>query len=663
MRGCSVSCGSFRVRHVFLPAAIPPTCLRPTIPDPRTAPTAGELLIQREHTRAWPERPLISILTPVYRVPLALLQAAVASVLAQSYDHWELCLTIDAGEPLVVREFLERHPDPRLQVRVLPQNLGIAGNTNECLALAQGQYIALLDHDDELAPHALYAMVDRLRQRPAVDVLYSDKDSFGINHVCKSGWSPELLWSSSYLTHLTLFRTALVREAGGFRPEVDGAQDWDFCCRVITRSVTVQHVPEVLYHWRVHAGSTSTGAAQKPYVDAAQLRTVGDHLERLGLAADSVRDDRGELRIRWRQPERQSVSILLIGGDEQQAARLRERTRYAAFEVVAVPDWRDLDQSVRQTSGQCLLFLDRQVRPLHESWLQDLIPPLQHGPIGAVAPLLLDPYTHLIRHAGFAFIRSGGLITPFVDEPVGRFGPLGRNDWYRNWSALSGACLAMRRESFDAVQGFTPAAWHPWPDVDLCLRLQYVAGLRLLLQASAQMEQSGSPWSHRRTFATPVLFPEGDPHYALALDTSHSPAFTSPTGKHAVAPLTLGEARDITWVLTDLRDLDRRAELLSYAAQLLREQNIQSHFYVQDPVPIPIHRARLATRHPRLAADCRFGAAARGVVVALDPACLPFASSIENATKRYAIRPSEPDVLEPFSAHFSWIVGVREVHR
>ncbi|MGZ3459173.1 MAG: glycosyltransferase family 2 protein, partial [Archangium sp.] len=235
----------------------------------RNEPDAAGLAAQRDEQAGFAHRPLISILTPVYNTPADVLREMIRSVREQTYPNWELCLVDGHSQQAHVREILhDAARDERIRIRLLTQNLGISGNTNEALAMARGEFIALLDHDDTLAPFALYEVVKRLNAEPETDVLYSDEDRVdadGTRHTFffKPDWSPDLLQSFMYTGHLTVYRRSLVEELGGFRSEFDLSQDYDLALRLTERTEAIAHIPKVLYHWRTLQGSAAVG--DKPH--------------------------------------------------------------------------------------------------------------------------------------------------------------------------------------------------------------------------------------------------------------------------------------------------------------------------------------------------------------------------------------------------------------
>ena len=282
-------------------------------------PGAAELDLQREIGEQFAMRPKISIITPVYKVPLNVVRELIGSVTAQAYGNWELCLAHAWPGGRDVRDYLgaAAAKDRASGFCCSKKIWGIAENSNRALELASGEYAALLDHDDTLAPSALYETVRALNERGPADLLYSDKDQLAggtgqrVSPLFKPKWSPEIMLSANYLTHLTTMRTDVIRTAGGWRTATDGAQDWDLFLRVIGAGKRVSHIPKVLYHWRQIATSVASGGmSAKPYAAEAQMRTMRDYFAANGWSADVVCEP--ELRVKWKAPPNCTVSVILM---------------------------------------------------------------------------------------------------------------------------------------------------------------------------------------------------------------------------------------------------------------------------------------------------------------------------------------------------------------
>ncbi|MFQ3640576.1 MAG: glycosyltransferase family 2 protein [Chloracidobacterium sp.] len=467
--------------------------------------------------------PRFSIIMPVCDPEVRWLRAALDSVRRQLYPHWQLCLADDASTNPEVRRCLTEatQADPRI-VAVYRQARGhIAAASNSALELATGDFITFLDHDDLLAEHALACVAVALDVHPATDVLYTDEDQFDARgrrfapHF-KPRWSLEFLRSCHYLAHLTVYRAATVRAVGGFRPGFDGAQDYDLCLRVIEQiePERIRHLPHVLYHWRVTASSTAGSAAAKPYATVAGQRALADHLKRVAPEAEVTSINPGRYRVRYPLPSPLPRVSVLMGTRDQ--ARLTQvalhgvlaATDYPNLEVVLVDngsreaetlrlfDALRADARVRviaydapfnfsainnlaasEATGSVFVLLNNDVQVMRPDWLTELIRLAMRPDVGVVGARLLYP-DDTIQHAGVVLGIRGvaGHVhqrTPRLARSVPSNVQLIWNEVVREVSAVTGACLALRREVFEAVGGLDaenlPVAFN---DVDLCLRVR-----------------------------------------------------------------------------------------------------------------------------------------------------------------------------------------------
>lgn len=303
--------------------------------------------------------PLISVVLPVYKVAPRLLRAALRSLCAQTYRDWEACIAFAdpdraSGAGAANLKLLQRlaRKDSRFRLKVLDANYGISGNSNAALELARGDYIALLDHDDELPRLALARMAAAIRAEPHADFLYSDKENLSEagdrrhQPLFKPEWSPEMLYSVNYLTHLNVIRADLMTEIGGWAMGVDGAQDWDLFLRATEKAGCVVRVAGVGYSWRVHQGSTASGLEAKPYALQAQLRALERHAARTGLPGKFEPHAETGFRIRWRKVA--PVRVVVFGAREVDTLQTlvrhlaRERESFTAVHILLTPadSWR-----------------------------------------------------------------------------------------------------------------------------------------------------------------------------------------------------------------------------------------------------------------------------------------------------------------------------------
>jgi GT2 family glycosyltransferase/glycosyltransferase involved in cell wall biosynthesis len=491
-------------------------------------PDASRLELQRGLAMHFRYRPLISVICPVFAPPPSVLVETIASVRAQTYDNWELVLVKAGAQPEGVATVLTACGDERqITVVDLDDNLGIAGNTNRGLAAARGEYVAFLDHDDLIAPDTLYEVVRLLNDAPDTDVVYFDEDKVAADGIARSDpyfkpeWSPEHLLSINYLMH-SVVRRATIEAVGGLNPEFDGAQDWDLALRLLEHGVTPRHIPRVLYHWRKLPGSAASDATAKPWALAVQAPCVKAHLERRGFTGVVVDTPAlGVLRPRW-EGRGSRVSIIIPTRDRAHLVRkclasLTSLTRYPDYEVLLVdtgsaePETAALyeelahDPRIRlltregkfnysgvnnwaaaQATGDILLFLNNDVEVLEPGWLEELARWAELEEIGCVGAKLLYP-DGTIQHAGLVVGLEGHASQIFRFEAGDHhWSSIGSPEFYRNALALTGACLAVRRDVFRKVAGFDESLQLCYNDIDLCLRVA-AAGYRNLYTPFARL--------------------------------------------------------------------------------------------------------------------------------------------------------------------------------
>jgi GT2 family glycosyltransferase len=472
-----------------------------------------ELEQQRETAKTCEHRPLISFITPVYNPPPQILRKTIQSVLDQTYDHWELCLADGASNDPEVKQVLDEFvsSDERVQVRYLDENHGISGNTNEALEMARGEYVALLDHDDFVEPNLLFEVVQRLNVKPEADFIYFDEDKVSEDGEVRSepffkpDWSPEMLISANYLTH-PVIRRSLVLEAGRFDPEMDGTQDWDLAFRCTERTDHIEHIPKVLYHWRQISGSTAALFDAKSYVFDRQIKCIQNHLERQGIKGVQVSfPSPGFIRAVW-PPAGGKVSIIIPTKDKVDYLRMCvdtiiKYTAYLNFEILLVDNKSEdpetfayyyslsKDERVRvidypdefnysaannlgasHATGDYLLFLNNDIEVLDPGWLGELVRWVERPEIGVVGTKLVYP-DGTVQHAGVVLGMEGHASHVFWGAVDKQSGPFGSVDWYRNYMAVTGACMMIRREVFEEVGGFDEDYILAFSDVEICIRL------------------------------------------------------------------------------------------------------------------------------------------------------------------------------------------------
>ena len=481
-------------------------------------------------------RPLISILLPVYNTNPAYLTRAIQSVIDQLYPHWELCVSDDASTDPTVREIVESatRNDSRIKVVYRDKNGHIAENTNTALKLASGDYVGVLDHDDELAEQALFWFADEIQKHPDAAIIYCDEDKLDGEGVrgaplLKPDWNPALITAQNYVCHLTVYRRDLLERAGGFRAGFEGSQDHELLlrCADMVKPDRIRHIPRVLYHWRSHAGSTAseTGLEGKPYAWNAGARAIREYLGRRGIAA-TVRPTAGQFyQVDYPCPspapkvtviiptalklefiQRCLTSVLrqttypnvefIITTDRQrlQVAAQKDFTEKLAADPrlrLLVYDERPFNYSrtnnraVAQSEAPIICFLNDDVEAITPDWLEKLVARVQQPGVGAVGAMLYYP-TDTIQHAGVILGMGGVAGHPFLNLPRGSKGYYGRAVLEQDLSCVTAACMVMRREAFDDIGGFDEALAIAFNDVELCIRLRQ-RGWRIIWTPAVEM--------------------------------------------------------------------------------------------------------------------------------------------------------------------------------
>ncbi|MGH9666276.1 MAG: glycosyltransferase, partial [Bryobacteraceae bacterium] len=391
----------------------------------------------RQQAQTWGRQPLISIVMASHNPRREWLEAAVQSVLAQSYPFWELCIC-DSGSPAWVVEYLDGQAadDPRVRYRISTEPLGISGALNQACRLASGEYLGFLDHDDVLAPFALHYIAECLQDGPA-DAIYTDEDYLGAQGrrtrpSLKPAWSPDLLLDCMYWGHFLVVARDRWEELGGFRGEYDGAQDYDLALRLTDHDTVVRHVPRVLYHWRQHPGSTAASASAKPYTHDAGRGALQDAVRRRRWAADVVDgSEPNAYWLRWKVAARPRVSFILCSRNSKLLAhclRSLDPTRgthdcqvvvvhhqtgagdgmedvLREYHCDVVPFRQEFNFAsmnnlgVAAATGDVLVFLNDDVTPLTPEWLELLLGHLQRPEVGVAGAKLVYP-SGAIQHAG-----------------------------------------------------------------------------------------------------------------------------------------------------------------------------------------------------------------------------------------------------------------------
>jgi O-antigen biosynthesis protein len=466
----------------------------------------------RAELKSFTYLPLISIVIPVYNPEEVWLRKAIASVREQIYPNWEICIANDASTQSHIMPILDAYTasDPRIRVKHLSNRIGITGASGEALAMARGEFVGLLDHDDELTPDALWEVTSRLNRIPEIDLLYSDEDKLTgdgarVEPFFKPDWSPDLLLSMNYITHFAVYRRSLLQAIGGFRPGYEGAQDYDLLLRFTEKTDRIAHIPKILYHWRMSFSSAAGSAGAKLYASESGRRAIKDALKRRGHNASVEVLSPGRYRARFEIHKSPLVSIIIPTKDQarllqQCVASIEAKTSYHPYEIIIVDNNSTEPEmlhclgalserhrvlrypqsfnfsainnfAVGQAEGEHLLFLNDDTQVIGGDWLAALVEQAQRPEVGAIGAKLLYP-DNRIQHAGVIVGIFGGAGHAFRKLPNNRTSYFDLADLTRNCSAVTAACMMVPRKVFSRVGGFDEELKVVYNDVDLCLRIR-----------------------------------------------------------------------------------------------------------------------------------------------------------------------------------------------
>jgi len=478
-------------------------------------------------------KPLISIVMPVYNTPEQWLRIAIESVLAQIYSDWELCIADDASSSPHVRPLLEEYQqrDPRIKVVFRSENGHISAASNSALALATGEFIALLDHDDELAPHALYMVAVEVNRHPDADIIYSDEDKIDeegrrFQALFKPDWNPDLFFSQNYISHLGVYRTSIIKQIGGFRIGYEGSQDYDLCLRCVANTETsrIRHIPLVLYHWRAIAGSTAVSTHQKSYAEQAAVRALSDYFQAIHKSI-TVKAGKWHTTyvVTYPLPETLPLVSLIIPTRDGYAVlkrcieSIRKKTDYQNYELIIVDNQSTESETldylkalerrgiarilrydapfnysainnfaVQEAAGEIVGLLNNDLEVISKGWLTEMVRHVIRPEIGAVGAKLYYP-TNRIQHAGVALGIggvAGHLHHGYFREQLGYSGRL---VLVQDFSAVTAACLLVRKAVYEEVGGLDEENLAiAYNDIDFCLKVRE-AGYRNLWTPFAEL--------------------------------------------------------------------------------------------------------------------------------------------------------------------------------
>ncbi len=514
-------------------------------------------------------KPLISLVVPVYRIKPRYLEDCIRSVAEQYYPNWELILVDDCSKKRRLTRLMQDWADRDARIRCIPlkQNVNISACTNVGIESARGDYIGFLDHDDVLTKDALVRVVERLTERPDADVVYSDSDKMDRFGNCfepfyKPSWSPAYFRSVMYVGHLLVVRSQLLREVGGCDGRFDGVQDFELMLRLSEVTDRIEHVPHILYHWRVIPGSLAREATAKPRINELQQKAVQQHLDRLNIPGKAIGSENGHRIQVLPKPRSKAplVSVMIPTRDRPELIgpcldSLFKNTDYPNFEVLVGDNETEDPEAIaifdkypirrvelpgkfhfaafnntlaKAARGEYLLLLNNDTEILQSDWLDQLMLHAEQPGVGAVGPMLVyDDGT--IQHAGVILGPRGTADHLMRFFPADTDGYVGSLPSVREVSAVTGACLLVDREKYEACGGLNEKFRRHYEDLDFCLDLSergfvnlYVGSVRLMHHES---KTRGSyydftdrillldRWEHR--------IDRGDPYYNPNFDAQH----------------------------------------------------------------------------------------------------------------------------------------------
>lgn len=454
----------------------------------RFHPSIKDYKYQTDNEKKLKIRPLISIVVPTYNTDEAFLRECIESVIIQSYTNWELCIADDASTDKITLNVLKEYEkkDSRIKVIYREENGHISIASNSAIDISEGEFIALLDHDDVLWPTALFEIVEVINKNPKIDFIYTDEDkidSDGKIHsypFFKPDWSPEFLESCNYITHFSCIRTDLIKKVGGFRKGYEGAQDWDLFVRVTEKTDKIVHIPKILYSWRVHEASTAKSTDAKPYVYTAQRKLLEDHV---GRGQDNGDVKTGLIKqhssITYKVKDNPKISIFVTGSNQKEINKSKENilrvNKYKNYEIFENINGlsNEMQEAINKSRGQYLVFIDSSPILKSRGWVEKLLGDAQRNGVGVVGVRVIDKTGYYYEQAGVGVGVDGlcddllrGISLNDIHYMKGLYG-LSR----RNVSAAHGVIM-ISKEAFLSAGGLL-STFHDnrLNYIDLCLRV------------------------------------------------------------------------------------------------------------------------------------------------------------------------------------------------
>lgn len=481
-------------------------------------PKYDELEKQRETTFEY--MPKISIVVPMYNTPEKYFKELLESITEQTYENWELCLADGSPEKVEYLEDLIQPLGDKIKYKLLSENKGISGNSNEALKLATGDFIALLDHDDIIPKFALYEIVKTINENPDVDFIYTDEDKIleenekRISPHFKQDYAIDTLRSYNYICHFSIFKKELMDKLGGFNSEFDGSQDYDLILRATEQAKHIVHIPKILYNWRISSTSVASGAAAKPYAYEAAKRAILASIERHGIQGAKVEDSRiiGLYKVTYPVKGEPKISIIIPNKDHKKdlkrCIKSILKSTYKNYEIIIVENnskeknifkyYKKLEKNpnikiekcemsifnysklnnygASKASGEYFVFLNNDTKIITNNWLETIISNCQREEIGAIGAKLIYKNKR-IQHAGVVLNLTGTAGHVNWNEKENNPGYFGRIMIQQNVSAVTGALLGVSKKIFEQVNGFDGTFPIAYNDVDFCLKIQDIGKL------------------------------------------------------------------------------------------------------------------------------------------------------------------------------------------
>ncbi len=481
----------------------------------KNEPNLNELKLQKR--KKFNYSPLISIIVPVWNTNEKFLIEMLDSVRNQTYENWELCIADGNSEKKSIKQILNYYSkiDKRIKIKYLKENKGIVGNSNEALALANGDFIALLDHDDIIPSFALFEVVKYLNEDKNVDFIYSDEDklskdsSFRFDPHFKPDWSPDTLRSCNYITHFSIIKKTLLDKAGWFKEGFDGSQDYDLILRCTEKAKKIIHIPKILYHWRVSDNSTALAPEKKLYAYDSGKKALEEHLDRIGLKGKvKFGAFLGSYKIDYDLLKDYKVSIIIVNlHDKEYLDRciysIQKNLTYSNYEILII-DYKKFkfyekilkdtnisllelnlkdsyklskvyNIAVQKANGEIILFLENDTNVISTNLLQEMLMFIQRSDVGIVGAKLYYP-NDKIQHAGIIVGKphNKNLGFKFFHKYFDRefLGYFGKLTLTQNFSAVTGACLMTKKEVFKEMNGFDENYYYNFFDIDYCLKVR-----------------------------------------------------------------------------------------------------------------------------------------------------------------------------------------------